>query len=640
MRSFIFKAIPAGIATSAAYVAYDIQSKIRSDSHTQSSACYQYLLHIAMSSLGKYARKKFDQDSTDFRKAQEETLLSLIDKHKDTALGIDFDFKNINSSEMFRETLPLTNYNFYKSKYITRILSGEENIMTQEKVDLLGATSGTSGHKSLIPHTAQISKVFFLQGITVVFDGLFSKAFAHANQLQKTCKLTFQPRWQYIENEGPDGKTKKMKVGPASSSPDDKGFDRLLPLYTSPKEAFQIKNEKAAFYCHIYFAMKDKNLGIIESNFSPIVLTFFSMMEEHHTALIDDIRNGTLKGAEAFGIDPAEVAALKKYLKPDEKRALELEKAFARHLGDVGNSDLGYVDSATGAASASSLARSIWPNLNLILTVTTGSFQPYAERLNTMYIKGCVPFFSPLYAATEGLIGVNVTPSEDKMFATYALLPRALFYEFIPVSNTESTKSKSTRTLLSHQLEIGQEYELVITNQAGLVRYRIGDVVKLERFENTTPVVSFQYRLGQLLNVRGEKMTENVLTKAVKEASNKIGISATDFCAAEDVIVVDEHNSSRPRYHIFIEPRRGQQEANTLSKTYDEYLQKYSEVYKSYRVKGAIEAPVVHILGKGSFDEFRGYMLRENTNGTITQFKVPRVIKLKKAVEFLLSKEV
>ena len=90
------------------------------------------------------------------------------------------------------------------------------------------------------------------------------------------------------------------------------------------------------------------------------------------------------------------------------------------------------------------------------------------------------------------------------MFATYALLPRALFYEFIPVSNTESTKSKSTRTLLSHQLEIGQEYELVITNQAGLVRYRIGDVVKLERFENTTPVVSFQYRLGQLLNV-GEK---------------------------------------------------------------------------------------------------------------------------------------
>ena len=111
-----------------------------------------------MSSLGKYARRKFDQDSIDFRKAQEETLLTLIDKHKDTALGIDFDFKNIDSSEKFRETLPLTNYNFYKSKYISRILSGEENIMTQDKVDLLGATSGTSGHKSLIPHTGQISK--------------------------------------------------------------------------------------------------------------------------------------------------------------------------------------------------------------------------------------------------------------------------------------------------------------------------------------------------------------------------------------------------------------------------------------------------------------------------------------------------
>ena len=103
-------------------------------------------------------------------------------------------------------------------------------------------------------------------------------------------------------------------------------------------------------------------------------------MEEHQTALISDIRNGTLKGAEAFGIDPAEVAALKKYLKSDEKRALELEKAFARHLGDVGNSDPDYVDSAAEAASAPSLAHSIWPNLNLILTVTTGSFSNHTLR--------------------------------------------------------------------------------------------------------------------------------------------------------------------------------------------------------------------------------------------------------------------
>ena len=92
-----------------------------------------------------------------------------------------------------------------------------------------------------------------------MFDGLFFKGIAHANQLQKTCKLTFQPRWQYIENEGPDGKTKKNESWPSIIFSDDKGFDRLLPLYTSPKEAFQIKkNEKAAFYCHIYFAMKDK----------------------------------------------------------------------------------------------------------------------------------------------------------------------------------------------------------------------------------------------------------------------------------------------------------------------------------------------------------------------------------------------
>lgn len=86
----------------------------------------------------------------------------------------------------FREKVPLTDYNFYKDKYISRIVNGEENIMTKDKVDLLGATSGTSGFKSLIPHTSMISKTFFLHGITIVFDGLFSKAFPQANQLQKT----------------------------------------------------------------------------------------------------------------------------------------------------------------------------------------------------------------------------------------------------------------------------------------------------------------------------------------------------------------------------------------------------------------------------------------------------------------------
>ena len=126
-----------------------------------------------------------------------------------------------------------------------------------------------------------------------------------------------------------------------------------------------------------------------------------------------------------------------------------------------------------GTTPAMSLVRQIWPHLNCILTVTTGAFRPYADTLNLKYVMDSVPFFSPLYAATEGLIGVNISP-EDNQDATYALLPQALFYEFLEVASNNFTISsdnnninKKRKTLLSNQLEIGRKYELVITNLAG-----------------------------------------------------------------------------------------------------------------------------------------------------------------------------
>ena len=163
-------------------------------------------------------------------------------------------------------------------------------------------------------------------------------------------------------------------------------------------------------------------------------------------------------------------------------------------------------------------------------------------------------------------------------------------------------------------------------------------------FENETPIVSFQYRQGQVMNVRGEKMNENILTKAIKDASSDIGLSSmVDFCASEDLLAVNNTNSNKSRYHIFIEIdsiiENDIQEGHELNHKYDCYLQKYSEVYKSYRKKEAIEMPIVHILQKGAFEALRSYILKENSTGSITQLKIPRVLKVRKFVQFLLERK-
>ena len=92
------------------------------------------------------------------------------------------------------------------------------------------------------------------------------------------------------------------------------------------------------------------------------------------------------------------------------------------------------------------------------------------------------------------------------------------------------------QTLFGEELEPGQIYELVITTLSGLCRYRIGDIVKVVRFHNQCPVIEFQYRQGQLLNMRSEKCSETMLYEAITKV---IGRKAhlVDYTCAESILL-------------------------------------------------------------------------------------------------------
>ena len=62
-----------------------------------------------------------------------------------------------------------------------------------------------------------------------------------------------------------------------------------------------------------------------------------------------------------------------------------------------------------------------------------GSSELYASKLKEKYL-GDIPIYSPFYGATEGLIGVNLWPEEENPL--YMLVPRAMFFEFIPVEES------------------------------------------------------------------------------------------------------------------------------------------------------------------------------------------------------------
>ena len=264
-----------------------------------------------------------------------------------------------------------------------------------------------------------------------------------------------------------------IRIGPASSTPDDAGFARLLPLYTTPGPGFREPNEAAALYVHALFALRDRHLGFVEANFAPLVLSFFACIQNNRRALVEDVRRGTAAGALALGADPAIVAQLEAASRPDAARADEIAAALAGEDPD----SRGAASEAAGPgrpAGQAPLARRLWPRLRVVLAVTTGAAAPYAERLRAEFLgaagaAGAVPVYSPVYAASEGLLGVNLDPLGPD--PAYALPPRAAFFEFIPAACAAADRPAA---LLPAELRAGEEYELVVTNLAGLWRYRRG----------------------------------------------------------------------------------------------------------------------------------------------------------------------
>ncbi|KAI4369846.1 hypothetical protein MLD38_018247 [Melastoma candidum] len=83
------------------------------------------------------------------------------------------------------------------------------------------------------------------------------------------------------------------------------------------------------------------------------------------------------------------------------------------------------------------------------------------------------------------------------------VLPNIGYFEFIPVKEipwiSEQVQAGGIPRLLGlTEAEAGEEYEIIVTNFAGLYRYRLGDVVKVVGFHNATPELQFVCRSNLL----------------------------------------------------------------------------------------------------------------------------------------------
>ena len=193
-----------------------------------------------------------------------------------------------------------------------------------------------------------------------------------------------------------------------------------------------------------------------------------------------------------------------------------------------------------------------------------------------------MPILSTILAASEGLMGVSLDPTDDGD-ARYCLVPRAMFFELVPVSaDSGETAKMRGGTLLPHEATIGRDYELVITNLGGLYRYRIGDVV-CGWLSRRTLLVEFRYRIGQLLNLRGEKLSEPQLSAPWSRRSRQARWESTLWQRRRVLpATLSRVHGAAARPTIVRSPTKA------LAQELDSALCEESRVYKTWREKRAI----------------------------------------------------
>jgi hypothetical protein len=144
----------------------------------------------------------------------------------------------------------------------------------------------------------------------------------------------------------------------------------------------------------------------------------------------------------------------------------------------------------------------VWPNLRLISCWDAAHAGMPAARLRQVWPEVLVQGKGLL--ATEAPLTVPLVA-----LGRHFPLVSEVFFEFM---------DRDEKIYRLHELEPGQTYEVLLTQHSGLLRYRLGDLVKAETSVKKTVALTFVQRSGQISDLMGEKLNQTALSDALEKA--------------------------------------------------------------------------------------------------------------------------
>lgn len=253
----------------------------------------------------------------------------------------------------------------------------------------------------------------------------------------------------------------------------------------------------------------------------------------------------------------------------------------------------------------------------------------------SLFIYGGVNY-EPYRAKFEALIGrkvdsIELFPASEGFFAyqdkqeekgMLLLLDSGIFYEFV---EAEKFFDNNPPRLTLEDVQLGVNYVMIISTNAGLWGYNLGDTIQFTSLEPFRVIVSG--RIKHFISAFGEHVIGKEVEEAMQQAISAHGFSITEFTVAPQT---DPADQGLPYHEWLVEFETEPANLEAIEATLDLQMQQQNSYYFDL-IKGKILRPLtIKTLKKDSFN-----LLMKSEGKLGGQNKVPRLSNDRKIAEKL-----
>jgi acyl-CoA synthetase (AMP-forming)/AMP-acid ligase II len=256
----------------------------------------------------------------------------------------------------------------------------------------------------------------------------------------------------------------------------------------------------------------------------------------------------------------------------------------------------------------------IFRNFNLFIYGGV-NYEPYRAKFENLIGRKIDSI--ELFPASEGFFAYQDSQTEKGMLL---LLNSGIFYEFI---KADEFFTENPRRYTIGEVELGVNYVLIISTNAGLWAYNIGDTIA---FTSLSPYrVAVTGRIKHYISAFGEHVIGKEVETALKEAMEGTDVSVNEFTVAPQI----NPQSGLPYHEWLIEFENEPEDLDAFAMKIDASMRKQNVYYDDLIVGSVLRTVVIAKVAKNGFQE---YMKSIGKLGG--QNKLPRLANDRKIADF------